>query len=230
MSDHEEQPQTFLRYISHEIKTPLTSIIEGSRLLDKKLLGEMNQEQQEITNTLVRSSAELQRAIVNLLDYNCSLALKKVGWRTRLNLSQLIKHALSNNQLSIRQKQLAINTQLERCFVDVDHGQLLTVFDNLISNAIKHSPAHSTIKIKLDNIHSKEVCVLIEDQGLGIKEEDREFIFDPFYVGMQPRQSALKRTGLGLSIAKRYIDDHSDKLLLLKSLDGAVFKVTLPRN
>lgn len=230
MSLESEQQQRFLRHISHEIKTPLTSIKEGSKLLDEQLIGQMNREQQEITNILVRSSVALQDAIESLLDYNASIAPKKLNQRRRLNLSDLILKALKNNGLSIKQKNLRIDSRLDDCYANVDYSQILSVFDNLISNAIKHSPREANIRIQLHKHEASQVVFLIQDQGSGIKAYDQQFIFDPFYVGAQEHNTALKGTGLGLSIAKQYTVDHGGELSLIESRKGALFRVTLPSN
>lgn len=230
MSQEKDQQRNFLSHISHQIKTPLTSIIEGSKLLDEQRLGSMNREQQEIANILVRSSSELQRSIENLLDYNASIALKNAATRRRLDLSNLVNQALDNNQLLIRQKKLSIDKQLESVFAKVHSDQLISVFDNLISNAIKHSPEEGLITLKLTNKQAGLITFLIQDQGEGIEEHHTQFIFDPFYAGPQAKQTTLKGTGLGLSIAKQYVNDHNGKIELLKNNKGARFKITLPSN
>lgn len=230
MSLESEQQQRFLRHISHEIKTPLTSIKEGSKLLDEQLIGQMNREQQEITNILVRSSAALQDAIESLLDYNASIAPKKLNQRRRLNLADLILKALKNNRLSIKQKNLRIDSRLDDCYAKVNYSQILSVFDNLISNAIKHSPKDAHIRIQLHEDQASQIVFLIQDQGAGIKTHDQQFIFDPFYVGAQEHNTSLKGTGLGLSIAKQYTLDHGGELSLIGSRKGALFRVALPSN
>ncbi len=230
MTHEEVEQQRFLRHISHEIKTPLTSIVEGSKLLDDQMLGTMNEEQREITSILVRSGKELQSAVENLLDYNAAVSLKPANQRRPLDLAELIRQALSNNELPIKQKQLTVNTRLSPCHGNVDQSQILTVFDNLISNAVKHSPFKGTISIKLEKNQSSDIIFLIRDQGLGVKEQDKKRIFEPFYVGAQASETTLKGTGLGLSIAKQYIEEHRGELNLVTSQKGAIFKIVLPSN
>jgi two-component system sensor histidine kinase GlrK len=230
MNQDEEQQQRFLRHISHEIKTPLTSIIEGAKLLDEQLLGAMNGEQEEVTDILVRSSAELQVAIDNLLNYNVAVAPLHTQTRRNEDLLALVKQALNNNELPIKQKRLVIDSQLMSCRADIDRKQILTVFDNIISNAVKHAPIDSTIKVRLGATTQAEVRLLVKDQGPGVLEKDKAFIFEPFYVGAQANKTTLKGTGLGLSIAKQYVNDHGGNLELRSSRNGAVFQVTLPLN
>jgi len=230
MTHRELEQQRFLRHISHEIKTPLTSIKEGSKLLDDQMLGQMNNEQREIANILVRSSAELQRAVESLLNYNAAIALRQVNHRRPVDLADLVKQALDNNELSIKQKRLLVNADLDICHGNIDQSQITTIFDNLISNAVKHSPVEETLEITLRKNKSRKITFIIKDQGPGISELDKSAIFDPFYVGNQATETTLKGTGLGLSIAKQYIEEHNGSISLLKSRKGAVFKVVLPSN
>ena len=228
MTQKELQQQRFLRHISHEIKTPLTSIKEGSKLLDDQILGQVNSEQREITNILVRSSNELQRAIEHLLDYNESIAIKQAKHRKPSDVADQVRAALGKNELPIKQKRLIVKTNLSICHGNIDASQITTVFDNLISNAVKHSPTGGTLEITLNKSTSAEIIFFIKDQGPGINRDDKDAIFDPFYVGKQTKVSTVKGTGLGLSIAKQYIEEHEGSISALDSRNGAIFKVVLP--
>ncbi len=228
MSNDEKQQQKFLRHISHEIKTPLTSIKEGATLLDQQVMGEMNSEQQEVASILVRSSIELQNAIENLLDYNAAIGLRENTPRNRIRLSQLIEKALENNELAIKQKSLKIDLSADDCEALIDRRQITAVFDNLLSNAIKHSPTGDKIIIKVAKNGPEKCCFQIADNGPGIDKSDHEFIFDPFYIGARQSEATLKGTGLGLSIAKQYVDDHGGQIKLVDSPTGTTFSVCIP--
>ena len=228
MTQKEVQQQRFLRHISHEIKTPLTSIKEGSKLLDDQILGQMNSEQREITNILVRSSNELQRAIEHLLDYNEAIAIRKAKHRKPSDVADHVRAALTKHELPIKQKRLVVKTSLSICHGNIDASQITTVFENLISNAVKQSPTGGVLEITLDKSRSGEIIFFVKDQGPGVNRDDKEAIFDPFYVGKQTNVSTVKGTGLGLSIAKQYIEEHNGSISALDSRNGAIFKVVLP--
>ena len=228
MNNDEQEQQRYLRHISHEIKTPLTSIKEGSMLLDQQVMGSMNDDQQEVASILVRSSVELQRAVENLLDYNAAIRFKEYSSRTKVDLANLVKQALQNNQLSIKQKKINVTLKLNQSESFVDRRQMTSVFDNLISNALKHSPFEGEISISLFNNKAGFHCFEISDNGQGIRTHDKDYIFDPFYVGAHQTETTLKGTGLGLSIAKQYIEDHKGELRLVESEIGAVFKASIP--
>jgi len=102
MNNDEQEQQRYLRHISHEIKTPLTSIKEGSMLLD-------------------------QQAVENLLDYNAAIRFKEYSSRTKVDLANLVKQALQNNQLSIKQKKINVTLKLNQSESFVDRRQMTSV-------------------------------------------------------------------------------------------------------
>lgn len=228
LQNEDRLQQQFLRHISHEIKTPLTSIKEGSKLLDEQAIGEMNQEQQEIAKILVKSTKDLQGAIENLLNYNSVVAAADEKQRHLVSLKDLVEQALTKHELTIRNKKLTVKTILDESISSVDPEQMLTVFDNLISNAIKHSPRTSTISIWLQEKKGGKIGFIIKDQGEGVHSSQEQTIFKPFFVGKQNNKAPLRGTGLGLSIVKQYVESHDGEIKILKSRNGAAFQVTLP--
>jgi len=227
--ESKEQLSQTLRHISHEIKTPLTSIKEGTYLLDEEFLGPINDQQREITEILKKSTKELQDSIENLLDYNVVTAVQKIKKRVTVDLSELVDLALEKHALTIKTKQLVIQkkTQIMRVFVDRD--QMITVLDNLLSNAIKFSPEKGIIQLILSQRRNENIFTIV-DQGPGISKSQRRSIFNAFFVGEQANHSILKGTGLGLSIAKQLVEAHSGTLKLLNTKKGAAFRVTLNRS
>ena len=228
LHNEERLQQQFLRHISHEIKTPLTSIREGSKLLDEQAMDQMNQEQRAIVEILVSSSEDLQSAIENLLDYNSVVAASNDKQRQLVSLKTLVEQALVKHELTIRSNNIDIKLQLDESPATVDSEQILSVFNNLISNAIKHSPESGIIDIQLKDDKEGHIYFVIKDQGKGVPSGQEELIFEPFFVGKQSSKMTLRGTGLGLSIAKQYVDAHNGDIRVLKSSEGSVFQVTLP--
>ena len=105
--------------------------------------------------------------------------------------------------------------------------QLKTVFDNLISNAVKFSPDNGKIRIRLKS-DGKLASLLVGDNGIGIDEEARSRIFSPFFRGKGAEKSVIKGSGLGLAISREYVQNHGGTIRLLSGGKGARFKVTLP--
>ena len=223
----ERHQASFLRHISHEIKTPLTSINEGTQLLEDEVIGPINTEQREITDILSSSTAELQTSIESLLNFNSALSVQQVRQREVVNLADLINQTIDKHALTIKSKkiQMISNRQNHRAFIDRE--QIRTVIDNLISNAIKYSPDGGRIWLRLDHI-ADDIIFTIKDQGAGIKKDQQAAVFDAFYVGNNESKGPLKGTGLGLSIARQYVEAHRGTIKALDSAKGAAFEFTLP--
>lgn len=226
--DNEQQQKAFLRHISHEIKTPLTAIKEGATLLNEKVLGEMTTDQTDVTKILVKSSGELQTAIENLLSYNSMVSSSPEQNHEPTELSTLVRESLSKHELTIKHRKLIIKLELEDVIAFVDARQIVTVFENLISNAIKHSPKEGCIQIWLQKKKGAKVGFIIKDNGIGVCDSQKDSIFKAFFIGKNVETSTLKGTGLGLSIAKQYVNNHQGEIKLLNCRSGAVFQVTLP--
>ncbi len=228
LRQNERRQILFLRHVSHEIKTPLSSIKEGSTLLRDQSLGQLNSEQSQVVEILLRATHDLQRSIENLLNYNGTVLPRNDQNKQLTDITSLIESVLKNHKLSLRKNSISIRRNLSPLAFWVDETQLRTVFDNLISNAIKHAPPSSEVRLWLKRTRSGALEFTIRDQGKGVSCEHREWIFEPFYMGDRSTNSSIKGTGIGLSLARQYVEAHNGSIKLLETRQGATFKVTIP--
>jgi two-component system, NtrC family, sensor histidine kinase GlrK len=227
LSDLEEQKKRFLRHVSHELKTPLTSIREGSELLAEQVGGSLSPQQREIAMILRDNSLRLQKMIENLIDYTAVQFRKPTLLVEHIAGKPLVLEALSAHALTLDTKQISIVTELADMTLEGDRKKLLTVIDNLISNAAKYTPRDGRIRISLTRDGSRALLE-VSDSGPGIAPYDREHLFDPFFRGSSGHDSHVSGSGLGLSIAREYVAAHGGTITLLPSNSGALFRVTLP--
>lgn len=227
LEELEQQKQRFLRHVSHELKTPLTAIREGSELLSDEVGGALSPQQREIAAILRESSLRLQKMIENLLNYTAVQYQKPTLTIAPVKLSELTGQVLDNYALTISSKKIDMRCNLADFTMQGDKEKLRTVIDNLISNAIKYTPLSGSILI---SIHAQDGSALIEvhDGGPGVMPADRARLFDPFYRGSGTYESLVSGSGLGLSIAKEYVDAHGGDISLLPSERGAHFIARLP--
>jgi len=200
----EEQKSRFLRHISHELKTPLTALREGSDLLAEEVAGPLTGRQREIVRILRQHSLDLQHLIEALLRHGeaefqqAPLKLQAVKPR------EIIEHVVDKQTLAIAARDLHLKLNADDFVMQTDAERLRIVFDNLLSNAIKYSPAGGTITITAVKKNGHALFDVM-DEGPGVAEADREFLFDPFYRGQAAAAGALKGTGLGLSITREHV-------------------------
>ena len=200
----ELQKSSFIRHISHELKTPLAAIREGTELLYDNSVGELNDEQQEISNIIRSSVTRLQRLIEDLLDFNIVLDSTSLQDLETVELTALIDLVLQQRRLDIKRKNLAINHNNQPIKLKVNGKQLSVILDNLLSNAIKYSNENDTIKIEC-SMSNGQLKLAIIDQGSGINTNQQEKIFDAFYQGTPAENTNIKGSGLGLTIVKELL-------------------------
>lgn len=227
LADLEQQKLTFLQHVSHELKTPLTSLREGISLLKDNVVGPLTETQAEVIGILEFNGQQLQKEVEALLDFNQALRDEKLAVPENLQLDKLAQECIERQQLQLRGRQLELKPELSPALVHGDKKQLATVMDNLLSNAIKYAPQGTTIRMQIRATADKAIFDII-DSGPGVSANEAQHIFEPFYQGARARRGTVSGTGLGLAIVQRYVTLHSGNVELLNSEQGAHFRVSLP--
>jgi len=227
LSELDEQKQTFLHHVSHELKTPLTAIREGAELLRDEVVGTLNPEQTEVANILRESSLQLQAQVEALLNFNAALAQEKPQQQETIVLDILLPEVIDKHRLAMRARKITVQTDVQAVSLCGEHNQIHTLLDNLLSNAIKYSPDGGMIQVNAW-VENDEVCIDVIDSGPGISNDERGQVFEPFFQGRQCAKGHVKGTGLGLAIAQRYARLHRGNIEVKNSQAGAHLHVTLP--
>jgi two-component system sensor histidine kinase GlrK len=223
----EAQKTRFLQHMSHELKTPLTALREGSDLLSSGVVGNLNTEQREIARILQENSIELRKLIEGLLDYSAVHA--NVSWLDAkiVRLREVVKRVVSDRKLAIVAKGLTIDLDCENVSAYCDEEKVRVMLDNLLSNAVKYSPERGAIAVKLYR-EGGDAVFEVRDEGPGIPAPEREKVFEAFYRGTDAPVAAIKGSGLGLSIVKEYVQLHGGAVEILDG-PGARLRIRLPR-
>jgi two-component system sensor histidine kinase GlrK len=226
--DLAQEKNRFLRHMSHELKTPLANIREGTELLMDGAVGELQSSQREVAGILRENGMKLQRLIENLLSFSAWQA-KSVGLEiTEFKLRPLIKSVLENQQLTLVAQRVRLDVHVEDLTPLADRGKVRLILDNLLSNAIKFTPRGGTISIQARGEREQLVLDVI-DSGPGIPAEERKRIFEAFYQGKTPQGGHVKGTGIGLSVVTEFVNAHGGSIEILEAkAGGAHFRVRLP--
>ncbi|ABE49181.1 periplasmic sensor signal transduction histidine kinase [Methylobacillus flagellatus KT] len=227
LNELDQQKQRFLRNVSHELKTPLTAIREGSELLSDEVGGPLTPQQREIAGILRESSLRLQKMIENLLSFTAAqFHAPQLNLET-VDLTGLAEAILADYSLTISNKNINIQRDFFPTLIQADREKIHSVLDNLISNAVKYTSPSSSIRISITH-QAHQAIIEVHDGGPGVMASDKAKLFEPFYRGDSAHESLVSGSGLGLSIAKEYVDAHGGEIILLPSERGARFRVTLP--
>ncbi|MCM8800570.1 MAG: HAMP domain-containing histidine kinase [Candidatus Omnitrophica bacterium] len=213
----------FVSVVSHELKTPLTSI----RLLAERLTRLSPEEldkQKEYLNIILTQSYRLSHLIENILDFSRLQEGKEKYNFEKVDLISVIKEAIDNYPIKVLRPDcvLEINISLAVALkLYLDKEAICRAFLNLLDNALKFSPKEGRVTINLYG-DEKEVFIEVRDEGPGIKEEEKKRIFEPFY-------HKGKGTGLGLALSQQIVRAHNGRIEFESQKDkGTIFKIILP--
>jgi two-component system sensor histidine kinase GlrK len=224
----EQEKQIFLRHMSHELKTPLANLLEGTELLTDGSLGNLQDAQAEVSGILRGNAQELRHLIENLLDYSAWQEKNDRVERSDFELQVLCQQVLEQYRLTLLGKNVVVDQRIIPMRVSADREKLKTVLSNLISNAIKYSPQGGTVHLRALRLNGQLVFD-VADAGPNVPVAERERIFEPFYTGAPPRQSHVRGTGIGLSLVREYVRAHGGQIELVDGVySGAHFRLTLP--
>ncbi len=223
-----QEKNRFLRHMSHELKTPLANIREGTELLLDGAVGQLDNDQREVTAILRENGMKLQRLIENLLSFS-EWQARSIGLDvSEFRLRPLVKGVLESQQLTLVGQRVRLDVRVEDLTLAADRGKVKLILDNLLSNSIKFTPHGGTIHIHAQA--AREQLVLdIADTGPGIPLEERSRIFEAFYQGKSPQGGPLKGTGIGLSVVIEFVQAHGGAIEILDGqFKGAHFRIRLP--
>jgi len=218
----------FLRHMSHELKTPLANIREGTELLMDGAVGELDSNQREVAAILRENGIKLQRMIENLLSFSAwqtsSVGLEASEFRLR----PLVKQVLENQQLTLLSQRVRLDVRVDDLTMIADRGKIRLILENLVSNAVKYSPKGGTIHLQA-RAAGPQLVLDVADSGPGIPVEDRAHVFDAFYTGRAARGTAVKGTGIGLSVVLEFVAAHGGTVQIIDGqFPGAHFRITMP--
>jgi len=226
--DHAQERNRFLRHMSHELKTPLANIREGTELLMDGAVGELDTNQREVAGILRENSIKLQRMIENLLSFS-AWQTSSVGLETsEFRLRPLVKQVLENQQLTLLGQRVRLDVKIEDVTLVADRGKLRLILDNLLSNAIKYSPKGGAIHMGARTLNG-QLLLDVADSGPGIPLEERAHIFEAFYTGRAAKGVSVKGTGIGLSVVLEFVSAHGGTVQIIDGVyPGAHFRITMP--
>jgi two-component system clock-associated histidine kinase SasA len=225
-----DQKTEFLHTIAHEMKTPLTSLLASSELLNERLSENDNIGERLVTN-IKRSAGSMNRRVSELVDL-AGMQSGKISFKAEpLEIGREISEIASDLDSifeSKRQKLLKqIPDSLPKAYAD--RGRLEQILFNLLSNANKFSPNNSEIVLRVKESNNS-IIVEVEDEAPTITEAEKSKIFDPYYRSEDTtKQDEVPGLGLGLYITKMLVEMHNGKILVNSSpTKGNIFSFSLP--
>ena len=225
----ERDRQRLLGQVSHELKTPLSAMVEGVGLLDEELLGPLDRRQAEVTGILKANVERLQEQIESLLKFNRLQAGLKPAEHEPIAVSELVDDVLAAHRPAMIAHGIKTELQVDEDLVVIgDRDMLRTALDNLVSNSVKFSPPGARVGI-FAHCQDDRVVLEVADNGPGVDSADRNRIFEPFYRGLRQEKSGVPGSGLGLAICRDLVRAHGGEVgVAARPGWRTVLKITLP--
>ncbi len=221
---------SFLNVVSHELKTPLTVILQGLETLQNPKRGDLNAEQREIVAMLEEQSGQLQKLIDGLVAFATFSARQGTMRFRKTPFAEVLDDALALAQFKATPKQITLRDirPPELPTVLLDKERVSEAIVHLIDNAVKFSAQHETVTL-CTTLNADTIAVAVEDNGQGIPADKLDSIWDSFTQMNETMERGLEGLGLGLAIARYIIEAHNGKITVESSVgEGSTFTIRLP--
>jgi two-component system sensor histidine kinase GlrK len=236
LAELDEMKADFIAHVSHDLRTPLTAVQEGTALVLEEIPGPLTSSQREVLEVVRGHSERLFHTISSVLDLSKMEAGMMEYSQEPADLGFLIARSVETVRLMAQKKRIQVETFYapDLPLIYIDEQRIRQVLDALLSNAIKFTPERGCVRISATlidrgNGQGRWVEVRVVDSGVGVPEEEKEKIFERFYQSPHHRAEGQRGTGLGLAIARHIVEAHGGYIWAENQEGrGATFVFTLP--
>jgi two-component system NtrC family sensor kinase len=227
LKEVERMKSDFVHTVSHDLRSPLTSVLGYTELLER--VGPLNAQQQEFLEKLKASIQHITTLVNDLLD----LGRLEAGFdtrRERVQLESILTYTLDNFDGQLKKKNINLALEIENDLPPLRANpiRIRQMLDNLIGNAIKYSPEDTTITISIRQTEERQIILMVKDMGPGIPPAEQARIFEKFYRATNVPVK-ITGSGLGLAIVKSIVESHQGRVWVESSVgQGSSFFVVLP--
>ena len=220
----------FLSLASHELKTPLTSILGNLQLLQRRVDKEkiLNVRDQHTLQTIAGQMNRLNKMVHSLFDISRIETGQLSIERGRVDVCALVSRVVDEIQPTLDGREIEMQASIQSAVIQGDELRLEQVFQNLIQNALKYSPPAAPVWVAVDECGS-HVCVEVHDQGIGIPQEALPHLFERFYRAANVQEGRVGGIGIGLYVVKEIVELHGGHVTVESTEgQGSTFTVYLP--
>jgi two-component system cell cycle sensor histidine kinase/response regulator CckA len=225
-----EQKNTLLGMAAHDLRNPLSVILGYSKFLQINQKDVLGAQPMRFIQNIERSTRNMLALVDDLLDVSSLEAGQLILNLSRFDLRDLVDQVVRTNRPLADAKNIVLKYRPPEkpLMIEADNPKLEQVLTNLVTNAIKYSPAHSQAEVQMERLES-EIMLTVKDQGPGIPHLEQAKLFQPFGQTSVKPTAGEKSTGLGLAIARRIVEGHQGKIgLISQPGQGSTFWFRLP--
>ncbi|TSA08947.1 MAG: hybrid sensor histidine kinase/response regulator [Deltaproteobacteria bacterium] len=220
----------FIFMVSHQLKSPLSSMLMQLSVVVDGLAGDLNAKQKDLLTKTKEKTKSMITLVNDLLDFRRIEEGKVLQEIERLDLKEILQRTMEMMAVSAEEREISVTTHVSEdlpCIIG-DRNAIEAIFVNLISNAVKYTPTGGRVTVDLYK-GGDDVRIKVVDTGIGIAQSDINRIFDKFYRIRSETTKNIAGSGLGLSIVKRIVDLHKGTVYVESEENkGSTFIVSLP--
>ncbi len=217
---------SFLTTVSHEMRTPLATVLGIALTLERAVSQLKPEEAAELLGRLAANARKLDTLLNDLLDLDRAKRGVLTPARVTTQLHGLVQRVVTESDVT---RDHPVEVRTDAITVEVDQSQIERIVDNLLINAARHTPAGTPVWVRAENT-DEGALLIVEDAGPGVPAELRDTIFEPFQQGRGPEGTRRKGVGVGLSLVARFAELHGGRAWVdERPGGGASFRVLLPQ-
>lgn len=226
MLQEENSTKSLITDISHQLKTPLAAIRMNYEMAREEGLTKEEREeficrekrQIDVMEVLLEELVKLSRLESRMIELN----------RQQIELQALLQNAINQIFMKAHRKGIELQADIQKdIFVSVDAKWTAEAFVNVLDNGVKYSPAHSEISLRTKKLET-QVLIEVEDEGMGVSQEEMHRIFGRFYRGREARRLEEEGAGVGLYLARKILEEQGGTIAVKRKQVGSIFRITLP--
>lgn len=219
----------FVSTVSHELKNPMTSILNYAKMI--RSVGEVNEMQEQFIQTISNNVNRMSRLVSDLSDLSRMEAGHLALDFTAVDVSETLDEVVFSFQSQFHDKEQSLTLEIAEELAPVwcDHGRLVQVLTNLMSNAHKYTPQGGQITVTAKPTAANTLHMAVRDTGIGLRPEDQEKIFQKYFRAADEKAQASPGTGLGLNITKMLVELQGGEIWFESAFrEGTTFHFTVP--
>lgn len=222
--EFDRQRNLLLSDITHDIKTPITTIAGFSKALSDGTVSK--DDEMQYLNAIYNKSILVSDLVSLLFEY---IKLDSKGYtlhKTQIDIAETLRHCVADFYAEFEAKSMELDLDIpeEAVFIYADKMQIERAINNLISNTLSHNPDGTPVSIVMKR-NKREIVIRLSDRGVRIDKDDAVHLFEPFVRGDKSRKSG-NGNGLGLSITKKIIDMHGGRIYLIQYQNEEKYQMT----
>jgi signal transduction histidine kinase len=224
-----ELQSDFVAAVSHEFRSPLSSLCQISEMLTADRL-ESEDRRRQAYHILASEAGRLRHLVEALLDFQRFEAGAAVYHFERLEIGEFLKSIVADFQPRVAAAgyNIELNGPQSPVYVQADREALFRAIWNLLDNAVKYSPENHTVWVEA-SVDRNHVSVAVQDRGLGIPVKEQHEIFEKFVRGADSKSRRIKGTGIGLAMVRHIVQAHGGEILLAsRPGEGSRFTIVIP--